>query len=190
MSTSSGSGERRLNLAFWVVMGLLIAAIIAGGAVLISRHVGGGGGHIEVILPPRSSPAVEVYLSGAVASEGIYTFSQDSTLKDVLQGAGAVVEGVDGIKIKLHVLGPDEDPFAQPGGGETGETKININTASAAELDLLEGIGPVKAQAIIDYRNEHGFFRTVDELINVPGIGPATLEAIRDQVTVLDWTQL
>jgi len=186
MSTSSGSGERRLNLAFWVVMGLLIAAIIAGGAVLISRHVGGGGGHIEVILPPRSSPAVEVYLSGAVASEGIYTFSQDSSLKDILQGAGAVVEGVDGIKIKLHVLGPDEDPFAQPGGGEPGETKININTASAAELDLLEGIGPVKAQAIIDYRNEHGFFRTVDELINVPGIGPATLEAIRDQVTVVD----
>jgi len=187
MSTSSGSGERRLNLAFWVVMGLLIAAIIAGGAVLISRHVGGGGeGHVEVILPPRSSPAVEVYLSGAVASEGIYTFSQDSSLKDILQGAGAVVEGVDGIKIKLHVLGPDEDPFAQPGGGEPGETKININTASAAELDLLEGIGPVKAQAIIDYRNEHGFFRTVDELINVPGIGPATLEAIRDQVTVID----
>jgi len=188
MSTSSGSGERRLNLAFWTVISLLIVAIIAGGAVLISRHVGGGGeGHVEVILPPRSSPAVEVYLSGAVASEGIYTFSQDSSLKDILQGAGAVVEGVDGIKkIKLHVLGPDEDPFAQPGGGEPGETKININTASAAELDLLEGIGPVKAQAIIDYRNEHGFFRTVDELINVPGIGPATLEAIRDQVTVID----
>ena len=183
MSTSSGSGERRLNLAFWVVMGLLIAAIIAGGAVLISRHVGGGGeGHVEVILPPRSSPAVEVYLSGAVASEGIYTFSQDSTLKDVLQGAGAVVEGVDGIKIKLRVLDPSEDPFAE----EEQETKINVNTASAAELDLLEGIGPVKAQAIIDYRNEHGFFRTVDELINVPGIGPATLEAIRDQVTAID----
>jgi hypothetical protein len=57
-------------------MGLLIAAIIAGGAVLISRHVGGGGGHIEVILPPRSSPAVEVYLSGAVASEGIYPLAR------------------------------------------------------------------------------------------------------------------
>jgi len=182
MSTSSGSGERRLNLAFWTVISLLIVAIIAGGAVLISRHVGGGVGHIEVILPPRSSPAVEVYLSGAVASEGIYTFSQDSSLKDILQGAGAVVEEVDPIKIKLRVLDPSEDPFAE----EEQETKININTASAAELDLLEGIGPVKAQAIIDYRNEHGFFRTVDELINVPGIGPATLEAIRDQVTVVD----
>jgi competence protein ComEA len=92
------------------------------------------------------------------------------------------VEKVDPIKIKLRVLDPSEDPFAE----EEQETKININTASAAELDLLEGIGPVKAQAIIDYRNEHGFFRTVDELINVPGIGPATLEAIRDQVTVVD----
>jgi competence protein ComEA len=183
MSTSSGPGERRLNLVFWIVIGLLIVAIIAGGAVLISRHVGGGsGGHIEVILPPSSSPAVEVYLSGAVASEGIYTFSQNSSLKDVLQGAGVAVEGVDPIKIKLRVLDPSEDPFAE----EEQEAKININTASAAELDLLEGIGPVKAQAIIDYRNEHGFFRTVDELLNVPGIGPATLEAIRDQVTVVD----
>jgi competence ComEA-like helix-hairpin-helix protein len=187
MSTSSGPGERRLNLVFWIVISLLIVAIVAGGAVLISRHVGGGGGgHIEVIVPPRLSPAVEVYLSGAVASEGIYTFSQDSSLKDVLQEAGIVVEGVDPIKIKLRVLDPSEDPFAQPGDGEIEETKININTASAAELDLLEGIGPVKAQAIIDYRNEHGFFHTVDELLNVPGIGNQTLEAIRDQVTVVD----
>jgi competence protein ComEA len=182
MSISQGSGERRLNLAFWVVIGLLVVAIIGGGAVLISRHFGGGnGGNIEVILPRRSSPAVEVYLSGAVTSEGIYTFGEDSSLKDVLQGAGIVGEGVDPIKIKLRVLDPSEDPFAE----EEQETKTNINTASAAQLELLKGIGPVKAQAIIDYRNEHGFFRTVDELLNVPGIGPKTLEAIRDQVTVV-----
>ncbi|MBM4463019.1 MAG: ComEA family DNA-binding protein [Chloroflexi bacterium] len=183
MSISQGSGERRLNLAIWIVISLLIIALVAGGAVLISRHVGGGsGGNIEVILPAHSQAEVEVYLSGAVTSEGIYTFSQDSSLKDVLQRAGIVGEGSDPIKVKIRVLDTYEDPFAEEEQG----TKTNINTASAAQLELLKGIGPVKAQAIINYRNEHGFFRSVDELLNVPGIGPKTLAAIRDQVTVVD----
>jgi competence protein ComEA len=52
-------------------------------------------------------------------------------------------------------------------------------------LDSLSGIGPTKAQAIIDYRNQNGPFRTIDDLLNVTGIGPKTLETIRDQITVI-----
>ena len=61
---------------------------------------------------------------------------------------------------------------------------INVNTATAEELMMLNGIGEVKAQAIIDYREEHGRFSNVDELINVKGIGEKTLEKIRSSVTV------
>ncbi len=62
--------------------------------------------------------------------------------------------------------------------------QININTASPEQLDGLKGIGPTKAQAIVDYRRQHGAFKTVDDLQNVPGIGPATLKDIRRDITV------
>lgn len=179
-----GTGQKRLHVAFWVVIALLIVAIAAGAIVFVSRH-SGAGEPVEVIPSSGPSSPVEVYLSGAVAAEGIYTFSQDSSIQDVFQRAGGVVEGLDPIKVKVRVLHADEDPFDQEDETER-ETKININTASSEELQTLYGIGPVKAQAIIDYRNENGFFHSVDELINVSGIGPKTLEKIRDQVTVVD----
>lgn len=62
--------------------------------------------------------------------------------------------------------------------------QININTASPEQLDSLKGIGPTKAQAIVDYRRQHGAFKSIDELQNVPGIGPATLKDIHKDVTV------
>ena len=62
--------------------------------------------------------------------------------------------------------------------------QININSASKEQLDSLKGIGPVKAQAIIDYRRQHGPFNSVDELEKVPGIGPETLKDIRGKVMV------
>ncbi len=61
---------------------------------------------------------------------------------------------------------------------------ININTATAAELDTLPGIGPTYAQRIIDYRTQNGAFTRVDDLTNVKGIGPKTLDKIRGQITV------
>jgi competence protein ComEA len=64
-----------------------------------------------------------------------------------------------------------------------GET-ININTASAEELDKLPGIGPTKAQAIVDYRNQHGNFKSIEDIENVKGIKQGTFSKIKDHITV------
>lgn len=61
---------------------------------------------------------------------------------------------------------------------------VNVNRANSAQLQTLNGIGPTKADAILKYRKAHGQFRSVDELVNVKGIGPKTLEHMRSQVTV------
>ncbi|MFZ2368621.1 MAG: ComEA family DNA-binding protein, partial [Azonexus sp.] len=62
--------------------------------------------------------------------------------------------------------------------------QININTASQAQLDGLKGIGPSKAKAIVDYRRKNGPFQSVDDLLNVPGIGESTLQGLRRDVVV------
>jgi competence protein ComEA len=66
------------------------------------------------------------------------------------------------------------------------EAKVNINTADKAALEALPGIGPAKADAVIEYRQKMGGFKTVNDLKNVPGIGEKTLEQVKDRVTVGD----
>jgi competence protein ComEA len=91
---------------------------------------------------------------------------------------------VDGTQILVPKTGP---PVAGvPGGGAPGSSGglVNINTASATELETLSGIGEVLAGTIVEYRDQNGPFVSVDDLLDVSGIGPATLEEIRDQVTV------
>ncbi|QCP05939.1 ComEA family DNA-binding protein [Brevibacterium sp. CS2] len=75
-------------------------------------------------------------------------------------------------------------PPAGPGPGPPGQALVNINTADAAGLDTLPGVGPATAEAIITHRTENGPFAAVDDLIDVPGIGDATLARLRDLVTV------
>ena len=176
----SRNGSHRL---WWLlILGLLVVALVTGGVVLAYKHNSRlKPVEIEISSSPAASP-VDIYLSGALASEGIYAFNLDATLEDILERAGGVTDAGDPIGLRLYVFHVDEDPFVPTGG----ETRVNINTASIPELETLSGIGPVKAQAIVDYRDDHGLFRTIDELVNVPGIGPQTLEGIRDQISLID----
>jgi competence protein ComEA len=61
---------------------------------------------------------------------------------------------------------------------------INLNTADKAALESISGIGPAKAEAIIKYRDEHGSFKSIDELLNIKGIGPKVLENIKEEVEI------
>jgi competence ComEA-like helix-hairpin-helix protein len=165
---------------WWLVLvGVLILAIIGGGAVLGIKSFSKAKPVEIVVSSIETGDSVEVYLDG-VPNEGIYTFSEDTTLRSIIREAGGSDEPDQPLRVKITILGSGQDPYSQ-----TTDSRININTASRAELETLSGIGPVKAQAIIDYRDANGPFRTVEQLTDVMGIGPATLAAIIDHITVV-----
>jgi competence protein ComEA len=136
-----------------------------------------------------------VDVAGAVHQPGVYEFAEGDRVIDAIERAGGPMPKADlsllnlaapltdGTQILVPKAGP---PGAVPGGTASGSSTglININTASATELEGLSGIGEVLAATIIEYRDQNGPFATIDDLMDVSGIGPATLEEIRDQVTV------
>lgn len=152
----------------------------------------------------RYDDEVIVLLEGAVAHKGYYAVDSGTTLRELIEFAGLKATGdVTDVDFAhqlqhgdvYHVKSSD-DPLdvtpwlandLQPLDGEPAETDgelINLNTATAEELQKLPGIGEVKAQAIIDYRIEHNGFRYKEDLLGVEGIGSKTYEDIIDQVTV------
>jgi hypothetical protein len=88
---------------WWLLLyTLLIIAIIAGGIVFGFKQWGGGNS-IAITLPPTTASTLEIYLTGAVANEGIYTFSEDSSIRDIVQGAGEITDDADLSSIEIHI---------------------------------------------------------------------------------------
>lgn len=154
---------------------------------------------------PRASPAltsttvaptIVAHAAGAVARPGLYTLPTGSRVGDLLAMAGGptpdadvdrvnlAAKLVDGSQIYVPQVG--EVPPAGVGGasGDAAAGPLDLNTATLEQLDRLPGIGPATAEAIVETRARLGGFRTVDDLLEVRGIGPAKLDAIRDLVTV------
>lgn len=145
---------------------------------------------------------VVVDIKGAVKNPGVYPLPPGSRIQDAVKRAGGPVTEADLDRVNLAQLLSDglalyipkkgEEDFpavSAPGIGsgsgnsiQEGE-KVNINTAEAGELEELQGIGPAKAAAIIQYREESGPFQSPEDLLNVPGIGEKTLENMKEQVT-------
>jgi competence protein ComEA len=158
----------------------------------------------ETPVPTATPPPLIVYVSGAVAQPGVYTLPPDARVADALSAAGGATAEADLAQINLARRIHDEEqihiprqgdptlpapaptpaPAVASAGGSPG--KVNINTASAAELDTLPGIGPGYAERIIAYREANGPFQHIEDIQNVPGIGPATFARIKGLITTGD----
>ena len=147
-----------------------------------------------------------VDIKGEVLRPGVYEFSCESRIQEVIKKAGGFTEEADETKINLAQKITDQMQIIVPNvqskqeGGVTEENSgkgsstntnvfnskqgtVNINMATLEELQTIKGIGKKKAEAILQYRKEHGAFRTKEDLLQVKGIGKKALEAIESQVT-------
>jgi competence protein ComEA len=185
---------RRGALALLVVG--LLAALVAGGAVLRGRPqelVVPEVQHVGEPLPgtteqPQSAEVV-VSVGGLVVRPGLVRLPAGSRVDDAVRAAGGLTSGadpgllnlarklVDGEQVLVGVEPPAGTPAAAPGG------LVDINSATASDLQALPGIGPVLAERVIEWRTEHGGFRSVDQLREVPGIGESKYAALKSKVT-------
>jgi competence protein ComEA len=144
-----------------------------------------------------------VHVVGAVRHPGVYRLSVGERVKDAIRRAGGTTSRADTQGINLAAKLTDAQQVVVPRRVVAGATStapagaagagtasapsapaapINLNSATAEQLDTLDGVGPSTAEKILQYRTEHGGFRSVDDLGQIPGIGPKRLESLRAQV--------
>ena len=124
---------------------------------------------------------IKVYVTGAVASPGVYAVEAGSRLEHDADPEAVNLAARVEDEQHWHVPRTGERAAPSPARGQA-SAKIDLNSATASELETLPGIGTVKAQSILDYRQANGPYSSVDDLLAVSGIGPATVESIRDLV--------
>ncbi|MBT9171663.1 MAG: ComE operon protein 1 [Syntrophomonadaceae bacterium] len=146
---------------------------------------------------PGEQEMIVVHVAGAVKIPGVYTLPEGARVFEAVEAAGGALPDADlhalnlaeplfdGRKVTVPAVGspgPDMQPTSPP--NQPGDGRININTATADELEKLPGIGPARAQAIVREREQKGSFRRVEDLERVSGIGPKTVENLREHVKV------
>jgi competence protein ComEA len=149
-----------------------------------------GGGEVSSSVDGGSGRDVVVHVAGAVRDPGVYRLPAGSRVTDAVERAGGATRpaGVEGINLAA-VLADGQQvvvPGRTAGSATATETAadgpISLGTATLEELDTIEGIGPVTAQNILDFREQNGGVSSVDDLDQISGIGPATMEALRGRL--------
>ena len=179
---------------------VVLAALLAGAVVALALERRDAPDPLEISLAdltPTPGGPIEIYITGAVLQPGVYELKDGDRAVDALYAAGgpasdANLEAVN-LAVRLHdedqVLVPRQGQAAVSSSGVTSSvagavSKININTATAAELDALPGIGEVYSQRIVDSRTRDGLFTSPDELLAREITPRATYERIRDLITI------
>jgi competence protein ComEA len=171
--------------------------------VLVVRHVGGGGSTATPAVIPVRAPAkpaaaklLVIDVAGAVRRPGLYRLRSGSRIDDAIAAAGGATRKAELDTVNLaapvadgeQVVVPRRGSAAgsaaatPPAAGSSPTAPVDLNSATLEQLEALPGIGPVTAQKIIDYRQQHGAFHSVAELQGVPGIGPAHMAQLKGLV--------
>jgi competence protein ComEA len=194
----------RSQLATYALAAVVVVVL---GMRFMQGQARGGAGSAQAAGPPApvrierpAQTAALVHVAGAVRHPGVYKLHDGDRVKDAVARAGGARAGADVNAINLaakvadgqQVVVPRRGAAAPAAGeatvgtsaGDAGATQppVSLNSATAEQLDTLDGVGPATAQKILDYRREHGGFRSIDDLGEVPGIGPKRLAALRGKV--------
>lgn len=194
-----------------VVAGVVavLVLVVAGVGWLISSRQGPSGPPVEEALPFAGSSTsttvpeaaqVVVHVAGAVARPGVYSLPPRSRVGDAVAAAGGAGPDADLDRVNLAALVADgervyvprrgepapapETPVPSARAGPTASGPLDLNTATVEQLESLPGIGPTTARAIVDHRARRGRFRSVEQLLDIRGIGPSKLAALRSKVRV------
>lgn len=167
--------KRNVFFNGWVPAVILPVLVIIAGGILIYRDARGTPG-VEISVVPEKPIVGKLYLGGGVENPGIYEIYPGDTIDDIVRAAGGLKNGVELNGVELIIPTGDTERYQ----------KVNINRAEAWLLEALPGIGEVKAQAIIAYRQQYGYFHDTREILNIPGFSNAIYNGIKDFITVYD----
>jgi competence protein ComEA len=206
MSAAPVPDPRRARVRVGAGAVLVLALVGAGAAVLITAMSPTGS---TAVVAPGATPSasaggvdavagqvIYVHILGQVARPGLYALREGDRAVDVVAAAGGFTETADPAGLNLARFLSDGEQIVVPAvgegapvggsgaGGVSADGTVNLNTADATALETLPRIGPAMAQRIIAWRDENGGFAAIEDLLDVPGIGDATFEQLRDLVRV------
>ena len=187
-----------------LLLGIFLGLFFTGAIVLIAQPPRGE--PLVLATLPAPSTTIVVYVAGAVKNPGIYTLARPARVTDAVEAAGGLLDTADRSAINLAARIEDGAKIVVPAITQpatpnplgttqknstidlqvtpTIEYPVDINNADIGLFDALPGIGPTKAAAIVTYRQEHGPFKKIEDIMNVPGIGDGLFNSIKDLISV------